>query len=127
MKTPKIKLERLPKNWDESPKGCYVPHPQSRAICQLRADGHSVHKRKHPNGVHLECWKSLPSKDHLEEVDFRNMDPLEMVNEIKSWGRPNLEPLIRLLARGYAFDKSNHIARIAIADGEREAESLIGK
>jgi hypothetical protein len=128
MKTPKIKFVRLPKNWDESPKGCYSPHPQSRAICQLPADGHSVHKRKHPNGLQLECWQTLEEEDaHLEEIDFRNLDPIEMIGRIKAFGRPNLEPLIRLIARGHAFDKSNHQARIAIADGEREAESLIGK
>lgn len=124
----KIKLERLPKKWDESPKGCWAPHPDSREICQLPADGHKIHKRRHPNGLQLECWKDSPAEDaHLEEIDFTNLDPLEMLGRIKAFNRPNLEPLVRLLAQGYAFDKSNHMARIAIADGEREAQKLVGK
>lgn len=124
----KVKMEPLPKNWDESPKGCWAPHPDSREICQRPADGHKIHKRKHPNGLELECWKDSPTEDaHLEEIDFTNLDPLEMLGRIKAFNRPNLKPLIRLLAQGYAFDKSNHMARIAIADGEREAEKLIGK
>jgi hypothetical protein len=45
-----------PKDWDESPKGCFSGHPKSRAICQLPPDGHEVHKRAHPNGTQLEFW-----------------------------------------------------------------------
>jgi len=52
-----VKSEPLPTNWDDSPKGCYSPHPGSRAICQLPPDGHSLHKRKHANGQELECWR----------------------------------------------------------------------
>lgn len=52
-----VKTEALPKYWDEHPKGCYSPHPESREICQLpTGDGHQVHKRKHPDGRSLECW-----------------------------------------------------------------------
>ena len=54
---PEVTAEPLPAGWDESPKGCYSPHPLSRAICQLPPDGHQVHKRLHPNGIELECWR----------------------------------------------------------------------
>lgn len=125
----KLKLQRLPKKWDESPKGCWNSHPFSREICQLPPDGHKIHKRKHPNGIELECWSddSDGSRDavHLEDVDFNNMDPVQMINHLKSRNRPNLAPLIRWIARGHAYDKSNHMARIAIADGEREAEKIV--
>jgi len=53
-----VTLEPLPEIWDERPKGCWNPHPGTREICQLPADGHEIHKRKHPNGTQLECWKS---------------------------------------------------------------------
>lgn len=130
MKTEKIKLAPLPENWDEKPKGCWVPHPESREICQRPDDGHTLHMLKHPNGLKLECWRAKghwAKFEHLEDVDFRNYDAIEMINEIKAFRRPNLEPLVKLLAKGYAFDKSNQKARIAIADGEREVEELIKK
>ncbi len=53
-----VTLEPLPEAWDERPKGCWNPHPGTREICQLPVDGHEIHKRKHPNGTQLECWKS---------------------------------------------------------------------
>lgn len=52
-----VTSEPLPANWDESPKGCYSPHPGSREVCQLPGDGHELHKRKHANGQELECWR----------------------------------------------------------------------
>lgn len=52
-----VRLEPLLKGWGESPKGCWAPHPYSREICQRPKDGHKIHKRRHPNGVHLECWR----------------------------------------------------------------------
>lgn len=124
-----IKLEPLPKNWDESPKGCWAMHPQSRVICELPLDGHKVHKSKHPNGLELECWTEgrCPDAAHLEEIDFHALDALEIIERIKAFNRPNLTPLIRLIARGHAFDKSNHMIRVMLADGEREAEKLMEK
>jgi hypothetical protein len=123
----KIKLKRLPKNWDERPKGCWTSHPMTGEICQLPAKPHPVHMRKHPDGKHLECWQDFKQSGHLEDLDFRNLDPLEMIEHLRSFGTRYLEPLIRLVARGHAYDKSNYMARIAIADGEREAEALIAK
>ena len=123
----RIKHEKAPKNWDESPKGCWAANPLSRQVCQLKPDGHILHKCKPLTGLELDCWEDVPKNVPLEDVDFRNMDPIEMIRELKARKKPNLQPLIRLLARGHAYDKSNNAARIAIADGEREAESLIGK
>lgn len=53
---PGVLFEGRPAKWDESPKGCWSPHPYSRAICQLPPDGHEVHKRLHGNKVELETW-----------------------------------------------------------------------
>lgn len=62
---------------------------------------------------------------NLEDVDFRNLDALGMIETLKSLGKPGLDPLIRLIAMGHAYENSNHVTRIAIADGEREVERLI--
>jgi hypothetical protein len=62
---------------------------------------------------------------NLEDVDFRNLDPLETIKKLRSFGKPGLEPLVLWIARGYAYDKANHAVRVSIADGEREAEGLI--
>lgn len=125
MSVDKIKLEPVPKDWDDRPKGCWVSHPLAREICQLPPDGHKIHKRRHPNCQFLECWTEKPSKrtpmEHLEDVDFTVMTAVEMIEKIRSLKRPNLEPLIKLLAQGYAFDRANDNIRLAIADGEREA------
>lgn len=57
MKAVKVMLVPLPKGWDDRPKECWAPHPGTREICGLPPDGHRIHKRKHPNGVELECWR----------------------------------------------------------------------
>lgn len=53
-----VHTEPLVGSWDDSPKGCWGIHPLSSEICQLPLDGHYTHKRKHPNGVELECWEN---------------------------------------------------------------------
>jgi hypothetical protein len=57
---PRTKTQPVPPGWDDSPKGCWSYHPQSRALCQLPQNGHKVHKRKHPNRAELECWRDAP-------------------------------------------------------------------
>jgi hypothetical protein len=70
------------------------------------------------------CQRIQWPKGPLQDVDFRNYDPIEMVEILKFYKKPGLEPLIHWVARGYAGWKANDQARIAIADGEREAERL---
>lgn len=66
-------------------------------------------------------WPSGP----LQDVDFRNYDPIEMIEILKFYKKPGLEPLIYWLAKGYAGWKANDMVRLSIADGEREAERLM--
>lgn len=70
----------------------------------------------------LNRWKRVGP---IENIDFTVCDPIEMIQILKSFKKPGLEPLIHWIARGYASFKANDAARIAIADGEREAERLI--
>jgi len=70
------------------------------------------------------CRRIKWPKGPLQDVDFRNYDPLEMIEILKFYKKPGLEPLIDWLARGYAGWKANDQVRLAIADGEREAERL---
>jgi len=54
---PEVTQEPLPPDWDESPKGCWAPHPLTRTICQLPPDGHEVHKNKPSTATWIECWR----------------------------------------------------------------------
>jgi hypothetical protein len=56
MKNAEFYVEPLPKDWDGSPKGCWDQHPLTREICQLKPDGHTVHKRDDASGKQLLCW-----------------------------------------------------------------------
>lgn len=62
----------------------------------------------------------------LEDVDFNSMDAVEIIHLLKSYERENLRVLIKLVTQGYAFDRANYAVRVALADGEREAEGLRG-
>lgn len=73
-----VELRPLPDGWNDSPKGCWSPHPETREICELPQDGHKVHARKHPNGTQLECWRELQSPK-VKVIEAAWLDYLEKV------------------------------------------------
>lgn len=62
-------------------------------------------------------------KQHLEKVDFNNMDPREIVNLLRSYKKPELRTLIKLVIRGLHFDSAIYGARAALSFSDKLVES----
>lgn len=60
----------------------------------------------------------------IDDIDFRNHSSEEILQLLLDAKKPQLDPLIVLISRAIAYQKLNHVVRMAIADSEREVETL---
>ena len=116
-----MRTEPLPEGWDDSPKGCWTAHPETRETCELPPDGHRTHKRKHPNGVEVECWDSQMTLEEVGKVG--NEGSVQLCQALLDTFGPGKE--YRCAVSAAASNLLVHAFRVVLPQGKAKAIELL--